>query len=63
MMARTSMPALSVAIAEFQSRRTAIPGLCFGLITLPVMLAGIIPSTSDGRNNQIRNGELSPWLN
>ena len=27
------------------------------------MIAGIIPSTSDGRNNQIRNGELSPWLN
>jgi len=63
MMARTSMPALSVAIAEFQSRRTAIPGLCFSLITLPAMIAGIIPSTSDGRNNQIRNGELSPWLN
>lgn len=62
MTARTSMPALSVAIAEFQSRRTATPGLCFGLI-LPAMIAGIMPSTSDGANSQIRNGELSPWLN
>jgi len=32
MMARTSMPALSVAIAEFQSRRAAGPGRLFAPI-------------------------------
>lgn len=62
MMDRTSMPALSVAIPEFQIRLTGAFGRRIPFVRLKIS-AGSIPSSREGANSQIRKGELSPWLN
>ena len=62
MIARTSMPQLSVATAVFQILRTLTPGR----LIAPALLmrsAGSMPNNSAGAKSHTRKGELSPWLN